>query len=47
MGLLFSLILQGTPAYPEIIAGPKIKSEPLSSYSFDREKDFMRLVIDD
>jgi hypothetical protein len=31
----------------EIIAGQKLSIEPLSSYSFDRDQDFLEMVIDD
>ncbi len=31
----------------EIIAGQKLSIEPLSSYSFDRDRDFLEMVLDD
>jgi ketosteroid isomerase-like protein len=45
--IFFNTSEENPASIQEIIAGQKLSLEPLSSYSFDREKDFYEMVLDD
>jgi ketosteroid isomerase-like protein len=45
--IFFNTSEENPATIQEIIAGQKLSLEPLSSYSFDREKDFYEMVLDD